>query len=83
MNMIEGESLKRYRVLYGGEAIGDWETAGEAWKGYREYEDLIRPVTDRGRKYRYQFFDGQNELDLIQFKNATKAEERIRQKTEE
>src|SRR5665213_2507650 len=73
---IEGEPLKRWCVNYGGELVGHWDTAHEAWDGYRNYEDKIRPVTDPGKKYRYTFRDGRKELDIIQFKAAIAAETR-------
>jgi hypothetical protein len=71
---IEGEPLKRWLVSYGGELVGDWDTAREAWDGYRNYEDKIRPVSDPNKKYRYAFVADGKELDIVQFRAAIAAE---------
>ncbi|KJC40068.1 hypothetical protein UP09_23765 [Bradyrhizobium sp. LTSP885] len=77
MNMkIEGEPLKRWRVNYGGEHVADCDTAAEAWEEYRRYEQNIRPVTDRDKRYSYDYFDGRKKLDIVQFRNAVQAEKR-------
>jgi hypothetical protein len=77
---IEGGPLKRWHVSYGGELVGDWDTAQEAWDGYRSYEDTNRPVTDRDKKYRYTFHVDRQVLDIIQFRAAVEAEKRAARK---
>ncbi len=71
---VEGEPSKRYGVAYGGEIIGSYDTAKEAWEAYRKYDDLIRSVVDRKKKYRYSFRDGRKEISIEQFRKAVKAE---------
>jgi len=55
---IEGEQPKRYRLSYGGDVIGSYDTAKEAVAAYGNYENLIPPVTDPKKKYRYGIHDG-------------------------
>ncbi len=62
--VIEGERPKRYRILYGGKTIGSYDTTSEAWKGYREHFDLVRPIIDRPKKFTYAFMDGRKELTV-------------------
>jgi hypothetical protein len=73
--MIEG--CKRYRVLYGEIAIGDWETAQEAWEAYRRHDEVARPQIEPRRSRRYMFFDGLNEIDIIRFRYAVAAERSV------
>ena len=72
---IEGEPSKRYGVSYGGQIVGSYNTAKEALEAYRKYEDLIRPVTDRDKKYRYAFRDGRTQITMEQLRCAATAEE--------
>lgn len=71
---IEGERSKRYGVVYGGDTVGSWDTAKEALDEYRKYERLIRPVTDRAKKYSYTFRDGRKEITLEQLMRAAKVD---------
>ena len=71
---IEGEPSKRFGVAYGGEVVGSWDTAKEALDEYRKYERLIRPVTDRAKKYRYSFREGRKAITLEQLVRAANAD---------
>jgi len=79
----EEEPLKRWRVSYGIELVGHWDTAQEAWDGYRHDEDKVRPVLHPANKYRYTFSDGRQQLDVIQFRAAVEAEKRAKPKDSE
>jgi len=69
---VEGEPAKRYGVSYGGEVLGSWDTAKEAWENYQQYEKVIRPVTDRAKKYRYSFRDGREEITIAELRQRVK-----------
>jgi hypothetical protein len=43
---IECEVSKRYRLSYGGDSIGSYDTAKEALAACESYEKAVRPVTD-------------------------------------
>jgi hypothetical protein len=74
---VESEPVKRYRLNYGGETIGSWNTAVEALTEYETYERVIRPVTDRAKKYRYSIRDGRTkEMTIRELRAAAKAEEK-------
>ena len=73
---VEGEPVKRYRLSYGGQTIGSWDTAVEALREYETYERVIRPVTDRDKKYRYSIRDGRTkEMTIRELRAAASAEE--------
>jgi hypothetical protein len=72
---IEGEMSKRYRLSYGGDVIGSYDTAKEAVAAYENYEKLIRPVTDPKKKYRCSIHDGRTkEITLADLRKAAAAE---------
>jgi hypothetical protein len=71
----EGEPPKRYTVTYGGDRVANGDTAREAWDGYRRYEDNIRSVTEKAKRSKYEFFDGQTKLSVEAFWNAVGAEQ--------
>jgi hypothetical protein len=72
---VEGEAAKRYRIVYWGESVGDWDQAKDALEHYFEHNSLIRPQIDKTRKakggqHRYRFFDGREQIDLAALKRA-------------
>jgi hypothetical protein len=71
---IEGEASKRYGVSYGGQTLGSWDTAKDAWGSYLQYEKVVRPVTDRDKKYRYSVRDGRKEITITELGQRTKRE---------
>jgi hypothetical protein len=72
---IEGEVSKRYRVSYGGNPIGSYDTAKEALAEYENYEKTVRPVTDPKKKFRYSIHDGRvKEITLDDLRRAAAAE---------
>lgn len=78
--MVEGDLLKRYRIVYWGEGVGDWDSAKNALKHYHSHYREVRPIINKNPKAKkdrpfYQFFDGRNEINLDALKKAAKAEE--------
>jgi hypothetical protein len=71
---IEGERSKRYGVSYGGQVLGSWDTAKEAWESYVRYEKIVRPVTDRDKKYRYSVWDGRKTITIAELGQRAKRE---------
>jgi hypothetical protein len=71
---IEGEILKRYRLSYGSDMIGSYDTAKEAVAAYENYEKLIRPVTDLKKKFQYSIRDRTKEITLADLRRAATAE---------
>ncbi len=60
-DQIPGDKPKRYHVSYGGQIIGWYDTAREAWAGYRDHDERIRRYLDPKKKYRYAFHEGRKE----------------------
>jgi len=71
---IEGEVSKRYRLSYGGDSIGSWDTAKEALAAYESYENTVRPVTDRKKKYGYSITDGRKDITIADLRRTARAE---------
>jgi len=71
---VEGKRAKRYGISYGGETVGSWDAAKEALEGYRKYEQLIRPVTDRKKKFRYGARDGRKEISMEELRLRARQE---------
>jgi hypothetical protein len=72
---IEGEVSKRYRLSYGGQSLGSYDTAKEAVVRYDSHNKLIRPVTDPKNKWRYDIFDGRTkEITIAELSGRAKAE---------
>ena len=71
---IEGEVSKRYRISYGGDSIGSYDTAKEALAAYESHENAVRPVTDRKKKYNYRIVDGRKEMTVADLRTAARAE---------
>ncbi len=70
---IPGEKSKRFGLSYGGQIIGSYDTIAEAAEGYRQHQNVIRPVIDRDKKYRYGLTDGRKEIGPECLRTATKA----------
>lgn len=71
---VEGEAAKLYGVSYGGDALGSWDTAKEALESYLRYEQVVRPLTDRDKKYRYSARHGRKEITIAELRKRAKAE---------
>ncbi len=72
---IEGETTKRYRLSYGGQSLGSYDTAKEAVKEYDIHNKVIRPTTDPKNKWRYAIFDGRTkEITIAELRREAKAE---------
>ncbi len=69
---IEGEISKRYRVVYGGQIVGSSDSAKEVLEQYRKYEEVVRPVIDRSKKWRYSFIDGRKEITITELRQAVR-----------
>lgn len=63
----EGEPLKQYRLSYGGEFLGSYDTAKEALAEYIQHNEDIRPLIDRAQKWRYLIRDGRTRKLLSLF----------------
>ena len=61
---IPGERPKRYRLSYGGQSMGSFDTATEALRVYDSHNKEIRPVIDRGNKFHYSIMDEQKEIAI-------------------
>ncbi len=72
---VEGGPSKRYRLSYGGDSLGSYDTAKEALAEYESHRKVIRPVIDPQRKWRYAIFDGRTkEITIAELRRAAKAE---------
>jgi hypothetical protein len=71
---IEGDPVKRYGLSYGGQSLGSFHTAKEAWESYRQHDQLIRPVTDRKKQWRYSVRDGRREISIAELGQRAKRE---------
>lgn len=77
---IEGEPVKRYRIVWWGTSVGHWDNAKEALDGYDQHDKILRPAivrtsrkAEKDKPY-YQFFDGRKEITLADLR-AAKVEE--------
>jgi hypothetical protein len=66
---VEGEFSKRYRIVYWGEPVGDWDKAKDALENYHQHYREVRPIINQNRKAKkdkphYQFFEGRKVIDL-------------------
>jgi hypothetical protein len=65
----EGEFSKRYRIVYWGDSVGDWDKAKDALEYYHRHYRDIRPVINQNPKAKkhkphYECFDGPRKLTL-------------------
>jgi hypothetical protein len=67
---IEGETPKRYRLSYGGRSLGSFDTVPELLEAHRKHKEVIRPVTDRDKRFRYAFADERKEVTLDQLRRG-------------
>jgi hypothetical protein len=69
---VDGEMLKRYAVRFQGalEAVANVDTAVEAWDAYQKFEQTIRPLIDRDRKWQYVIRDGRKEISIADLARA-------------
>jgi hypothetical protein len=77
---IPGERSKRYRIVYWGEIVGDWDKAKDALEYYDRHYREIRPIINKNPKAKrdkpfYQVFDGRKEIGFAALKRAAQAEE--------
>jgi hypothetical protein len=80
---IEGEPLKRWRIVYWGEIVGHWDKAKDALERYHRHHQDVRPIINKSRKAKrdkpfYEFFDGRKEIDLAALKRAAQAEDKAK-----
>lgn len=78
---VEGEPSKRYRIVYWGEPVGDWDNAKDALDHYLQHNKEVRPIIDKNTKAKkhkphYQFFDSRKEINLAALKTAGQAEQK-------
>lgn len=71
---IVGDRMKRYRLSYGGEFLGSYETAKEALHEFQEHNRLIRPIIDKKRQWHYRISDGPKEITMLQLQAAADKE---------